>query len=144
MADTLRRRRLVIEDKELDCCLSFDVNEYLIKNYPTLTYKNRQSVWSICQNDDTFDWSDIEAQLDDTVLELAETDPTVVLPEEDLSAEPDEDTFNDFVDALGNYLVDYWDDIDEDVDELTDLILQGIDKIVEDYYDEDDQDKSDD
>ena len=37
MADTLRRRRLVIEDKELDCCLSYDVNEYLIKEYPTLS-----------------------------------------------------------------------------------------------------------
>ena len=144
MSDTLRRRRLVIEDKELDCCLSYDANEYLIKNYPTLSFKQRQSVWSICQNDEGFDWSDVEEQLDDTVLELAEQDPTVVLPPEDLTAEPDEDTFNDFVDALGNYLVDYWDDIDEDVDELTDLILQGIDKIVEDYYEEDDEDESDD
>ena len=144
MSDTLRRRRLVIEDKELDCCLSYDVNEYLIKEYPTLSYKQRQSVWSICQNDDTFDWSDVEAQLDDTVLELAETDPAVVLPPEDLTAEEDEDTFNDFVDALGNYLVDYWDDVEEDVDELTDLIIANIDMIVEDFYTDDDEDESDD
>ena len=47
------------------------------------------------------------------------------------------EAINDFKD----YLIQ---SMNEDVDELTDLILQGIDKIVEDYYEEDDEDESDD
>ena len=82
MPDVSRRRQLVLEDAELDFSVSLDVNEYLIENWPTLTFANRKSVWSICDNDEDFDWSSIEDQIDQAVYDLAEADPKVVLPEE--------------------------------------------------------------
>lgn len=81
----LDRRALYYEnDSEYDPNIVFDINEYLITNWPKLSLKNRRSVWTICQNNDDFDLSSIEDQVDSTVIEFAASDPV-------LSSDPDFD-----------------------------------------------------
>ena len=87
------RRSLYYEsDDGFDPSLSVDVNEYLIENWPTLTLKQRTSVWSLCQNDEDFDYDSIHNQIDDWVYQLAEDDPEVNLGEDDESDEESDDS----------------------------------------------------
>ena len=122
------RRALYNEDDETyDPYISLDVNEYLIDKYPMLSLKRRRSVWSICQNDANFDYSSIEHQINQCVRKLAVKDMTIELP-------PNEQVM---VDLVRKYLEISWEDIPaEDYDELIDHLIDGLDMLVEDYYEE--------
>ena len=129
------RRALYNEDDETyDPYISLDVNEYLIERYPSLSLKNRRSVWSSCQNDDNFDYSAIEHQINQAVRKLAVKDMKIQLP-------PNEQVM---VDLVRKYLEISWEDVPaEDYDELVDYLIDGLDEIVEEYYadDEDEEDE---
>ena len=115
------RRSLYYEDnEEFDPTIIVDVNEYLIEEWPTLTLKNRTSVWSLCQNDEDFDFDSIYEQIDEWVFTLAEQDPDVNLGEDDTSGvgfkdedldddeddeDYDEDDYDDEDDSLDGYLI---------------------------------------
>ena len=86
------RRSLYYEtDDEFNPSLSVDVNEYLIENWPSLSLKQRRSVWSLCQNDEDFDYESIHNQIDAWVYQLAEDNPEVNLGEDAYSDEESED-----------------------------------------------------
>ena len=146
MPDVNRRRQLVLEDAEVDYSVSLDVNEYLIENWPTLTAANRTSVWSMCNNDEDFDWSAVEEQIDNAVYELADVDTSVVLPETDDSEEEEEDNYEAaFTEALLEYLYaawDDWDNIEDDIEDLADIIIDKITEVVDEYYDEDESEST--
>ena len=92
MGAKAERRSLYYEtDDGFDPSLSVDVNEYLIENWPTLTLRQRTSVWSLCQNDEDFDYESIHSQIDDWVYQLAEDDPKVNLGEDAESDEGSDD-----------------------------------------------------
>tara|TARA_R100000406_G_scaffold77882_1_gene58609 strand:+ start:92 stop:658 length:567 start_codon:yes stop_codon:yes gene_type:complete len=105
------RRSLYYEsDTEFNPTLSVDVNEYLITNWPTLNLKQRTSVWTLCQEDEDFDYDSIHDQIDAWVLELAENDPQVNLGDisTDEDIEEDEEFVNDDSDDdedLDGYLI---------------------------------------
>ena len=140
MPDVSRRRQLVLEDAELDFSVSLDVNEYLIENWPTLTFANRRSVWSNCNNNEDFDWSSVEDQIDQAVYDLADTDSSVVIPEDDGGVDVDDDYEEEFTQALLEYLSSAWDDwdnVEDDIDDLASIIIDKITEAVDEYYDED-------
>ena len=71
MATPAERRALFFaEDPDYDPCIIFDINEYLIENYPMLTAKQRKGCWTNVQNDEDFDFGEIEDQVDEWVEEL--------------------------------------------------------------------------
>ena len=109
MAKSERRALYYEGNEEFDPSISVDVNEYLIEHWPTLTLKNRTSVWTLCQNDEDFDFDSIYEQIDDWVYTLAEEDPNVDLGEEDEGDEDDEDEEDeedfDEDDSLDGYLI---------------------------------------
>ena len=109
-AKTERRSLYYESDEEFDPTISVDVNEYLIENWPSLTLKNRTSVWHLCQNDEDFDYDSIYEQIDDWVFQLAEDDPNVNLGEddervEDQDQDEDEDDDDDEDESLDGYLI---------------------------------------
>ena len=146
MPDVTRRRQLVLEDAELDFSVSLDVNEYLIENWPTLTFANRRSVWSMADNDENFDWSSIEEQIDEKVWELADQDPTVETGVfDDGSVDVDDDYEEEFTQALLEYFSSAWTDWEnpeEDIDELGPIIIDKITEVVDNYYDEDESEST--
>jgi len=120
MSAASERRALLLEaDDSYDPFLTIDINEYLIENYPTLTAKNRQSVWHLCQNDEDFDYDSIHNQIDDWVYEYAESDPEVVLED---SSVIDENEDGD-------------EDGDED-DDIESLVYVDVEEYLQDNYDE--------
>jgi len=125
MGAASERRALLLEaDDSYDPFLTIDVNEYLIEEFPTLTAKQRQSVWSLCQNDEDFDYDSIHDQIDDWVYEYAESNPDVVLDLEEEGEEEDkEDTSSD-------------NDSEESDDELDDCLFVDLESYIEDNYDE--------
>ena len=142
MGDAARRRQLVQNDiEDFDCCLTFDVNEYCIENWPTLSFKNRQSVWSSLQCDEEFDWSKVESQIDRFVKEESKTNPRFVLPDTENEIDEDSEETDDLKDALYNYVFAYWDDMDqksdEHLEELFTHLVTTIDEAVDDYYADD-------
>ena len=144
MPDVTRRRHLVQEDKEdFDCCLTFDVNEYLIDNWPTLTFRNRQSVWSICQNNDEFDWDVVEDQIIDCIYDLAEADSTVVLPEEEDGDEDEEDDsfYDDVISSVSNYIEYTYEDMEEESEDFAYFVIDKLDDLLTEYYESDDEDE---
>ena len=65
MGRVSERRALFLEnDPDYDPFVGVDVNEYLIECYPTLTAKQRKSVWTSCQSDVDFDFEAIYEQID--------------------------------------------------------------------------------
>ena len=83
MATQTERRALFYEeDPDFNPCLVFDINEYLIECYPTMSLKQRKSVWSSCQSDPEFDYEPIEDQVDGWVEYLFGSD------EEETEEEP--------------------------------------------------------
>ena len=147
MPDVTRRRHLVQEDKEdFDCCLTFDVNEYLIDNWPTLTFRNRQSVWSICQNDDEFDWDVVEDQIIDCIYDLAEADSTVVLPEQEDADEDEEDDsfYDDVISSVSNYIEYTYEDMEEESEDFAYFVIDKLDDLLTEYYESDDEDEDED
>ncbi len=106
MAKSERRALYYEDNEEFDPSISVDVNEYLIEQWPTLTLKNRTSVWTLCQNDEDFDFDSIYEQIDDWVYTLAEEDPNVDLGEDDEDDEDEEDEEDfDEDDSLDGYLI---------------------------------------
>ena len=125
------RRQLYYEaDQQYDPFIKLDVNEYLIETWPQLSLKQRTSVWTLAQNDDEFDFSLIQDQIDEFVYKLAETDSTIELPpQDDEEDEEQADTEDDgciYIDVV-DYLETAWSN-------LTDEQLDGIyASIMEDY-----------
>lgn len=74
MAAKDRRDRYFRFDNNYDPLLALNVDEYLIKHCPHLSAKQRKSVWITCQNDQSFDWSAVEAQVDKCVEKLTNDD----------------------------------------------------------------------
>ena len=120
MGAASERRALLLEaDDSYDPFLTIDVNEYLIDEFKTLTAKQRQSVWHLCQNDEDFSYDSIHDQIDDWVYEYAESNPDVVLDEiedddSELSEESDEEIETYLSIDVETYLQDNYDEIDED------------------------------
>ena len=144
MPDVTRRRHLVQEDKEdFDCCLTFDVNEYLIDNWPTLTFRNRQSVWSICQNNDEFDWDVVEDQIIDCIYDLAEADSTVVLPEQKDGSEDEEDDsfYDDVISSVSNYIEYTYEDMEDESENFAYFVIDKLDDLLTEYYESADEDE---
>jgi len=153
MGAAAERRALLLEaDDTYDPFLTIDVNEYLIKEFPTLSAKQRQSVWHLCQNDEDFDYDPIHDQIDDWVFEYAESDPNVVLENSSHTAEEedDDDQNEDDLDSLvfvdvEEYLQENFDGFEEDeIPYLLELITYKfdyssvyiqIDRIVSNYND---------
>jgi len=153
MGAAAERRALLLEaDDTYDPFLTIDVNEYLIKEFPTLSAKQRQSVWHLCQNDEDFDYDPIHDQIDDWVFEYAESDPNVVLENSSHTAEEedDDDQNEDDLDSLvfvdvEEYLQENFDGFEEDeIPYLLELITykfdyssvyEQIDQIVSNYND---------
>lgn len=131
MGSKSERRSLYYEDNdEFDPTITVDVNEYLIENWPTLTLKNRTSVWSLCQNDEDFDFDSIFEQIDNWVYHLADEDPNVNLGDEDTSGVGFEDKASDKDDDDD----DEDDDYDEDDDSLDGyLIFDTVGYLCEKY-----------
>ena len=127
------RRALYNEDDETyDPYISLDVNEYLIDKYPMLSLKNRRSVWSSCQNDGNFDYSAVEHQINQRVRKLAVKDMTIELP-------PNEQIM---VDLVRKYLEISWEDVPaDDYDDLVDVLIDGLDALVEEYYEDEDEEE---
>ena len=149
MSNAANRRQLVQEDiEDFDCCLTFDVNEFCIEQWPTLTFKNRQSVWSTLQNDENFDWSAVEDQINNFIHEEAARNPRFVIgnTENETDEEDDQET-DQLKDSLYNYVMANWDDMDQEEDEvLEDLfsyLVTTIDEAVEEYYSDDDDETDD-
>lgn len=121
MGAAAERRALLLEaDDSYDPFLTIDVNEYLIKEFPTLTAKHRQSVWHLCQNDEDFDYDSIHDQVDDWVFEYAESNPDVVLDNSSYTEEePEEED----------------DDDDQDEDNLESLVFVDVEEYLQDNFD---------
>ena len=127
------RRALYHEDDDsYDPYLSLDVNEYLIANFPVLSLKQRRSVWTMAQNDEDFDWSSIEEQVNyyvDRILNASkETDD-------------DEEEYPDIYWALSDYIESNFDNIDTEDEYYPDTLLEIIETldelIIEAFDDED-------
>ena len=131
MGKWTERRSLYYEDDEkYDPYLSLDVNEYLISEWPTLSLKQRRGVWTMAQNDEEFDWSSIEEQVDNYVGQILQ---------EDIDKD-EEDDLNYLHDALATYVQDYWEDVDEDdLDDLVEFVIVAIDNAVDEYYNDDEE-----
>ncbi len=128
MGAASERRALLLEaDDAYDPYLTIDVNEYLIENYPTLTAKNRQSVWHLCQNDEDFDYDSIHDQIDDWVYEYAESNPEVIL-EDSPEQDEDEDDMSENTDA-------------DDEEDIESLVYVDLEEYIEDNYEEIDEDE---
>lgn len=126
MGAASERRALLLEaDDNYDPFLTIDINEYLIEHFTTLTAKQRQSVWSLCQNDEDFDYDSIHDQIDDWVYQFAEDNPDVILDEDD----DDDDSISDDSDEI--------DDEDEDDDDDDESYLSmDLESYLQDNYDE--------
>ncbi len=146
------RRALSAEDSELDTTVFFDINEYLISYWTTLTLKQRQAVWYSCQNDDEFDWSSIEEQIDDWVEALAQGNPDWILPEEDDAPEEElteeeleeqlDDMIEDLKTSIGDYVSTFWDVEDEDeIQTISENLLELINTAVDEEFEDEDEDQ---
>jgi hypothetical protein len=151
MSAASERRALLLEaDDSYDPFLTIDINEYLIENYPTLTAKNRQSVWHLCQNDEDFDYDSIHNQIDDWVYEYAASDPEVVLEDSSVIDENEDSDEDDDIESLvyvdvEEYLQDNYDELnEEELAYIVELITfkfdysnvyEQIDQIISNYVD---------
>jgi len=133
MGAASERRALLLEaDDSYDPFLTIDINEYLIEHFSTLTAKHRQSVWSLCQNDEDFDYDSIHDQIDEWVYQFAEDNPDVILADDD-DDDDDDDSSSDEMSE---------EDEDEDDDDESDSYLSmDLESYLEDNYDEIDQDE---
>lgn len=91
MSANERRALAFGSNPEHNSSISYDVNEYLIEAWPTLPARGRKAVWTLAQNDEEFDFSSIEEQIDQHVWTFSETDPTWTAPESDEEYEEDEE-----------------------------------------------------
>ena len=151
------RRALYYEDDEtFDPTISVDVNEYLIQNYEAVSLKQRRAIWSLCQNDEEFDYSSIEDQIDDWVFKYAETDPEMntTFKDDSNSDSEEEEESDEIEDLIHINIREYLDDSYEDMpsDESDDLIhviqsfidwepvYKQIEVMIDEYYNGDYED----
>ena len=77
MGRSAERRALYYEDDpDYNPFVGVDVNEYLIENHKSLTLKQRRSVWTLCQQDEDFNYDPIYEEIDawvEYVLEQSNT-----------------------------------------------------------------------
>ena len=59
-----RRALYYQDDPDYDPFIGVDVNEYLIQNYEGLTLKQRKAIWTLCQNDEDFNYEPIYEEID--------------------------------------------------------------------------------
>ena len=125
---TERRALYNADDEDFDPYMSLDVNEYLISEWPLLSLKQRRGVWKMAQNDEDFDWSSIEEQIDGYV--------GLVTQEESDNSEDEDEDISYLTDAVSDYIYDYWDEAENDkkIDDLVDLVVAAIDKLVDEHY----------
>ena len=139
MPNNERRNLYYAFDEGHDPSITLDINEYLIDEWPTLTLKARTAVWTVCQNNEDFDMSSVEDQIDDAVYTVAEQSPElgIELPAED---DDDEDDADELTDALYDFVSNYYDEDldDEQIDDYVDDLYQ----LVIDYLDGEDGDDS--
>ena len=90
MSKNERRALFYSSNLDHDPYIQLDINEYLIETWPQLNLKQRKCVWTLCQNDEEFDFSDIEAQVDSWVYEFADSVSDLDLPEPEEEEEEDE------------------------------------------------------
>ena len=65
MGRSSERRALYYEDDpDYNPFVGVDVNEYLIEHHKTLTLKQRRSVWTLCQQDEDFNFDPIYEEID--------------------------------------------------------------------------------
>ena len=96
MTSATERRALYYEnDDSHDPMISVDINEYLIEEWPKLTLAQRKAVWTLCQNDEEFDFDPIYEQIDTMVVQLAETDKTIDLSDVEIIDDDEEDEYED-------------------------------------------------
>ena len=121
MPNNERRNLFYQFDEGHDPLITIDVNEYLIDEYPTLSLKARKAIWTIAQNDEEFDFSSIEEQIDEYVEQAAEENPElgIELPEEPELTDEEQEALDaqadeDLRDALIEYVENYYEDIEED------------------------------
>ena len=116
----LNRRLLHKESTGLDLTLTLDVEEYLIEEWPTLNATQRKSVWAMASNDEDFDWSDIQDQIDDYVGEILQ---------EEFDDEEDED--EEWSELDNCVWVDIYEHLDaydgDDLDEMVEYIQEKFD-----------------
>lgn len=136
MATAAHRRQLIQSEIEgFDPCLTFDVNEYLITNWPTLTAKNRQTVWSSLQRSEEFDWSPIIDQIDQFIYEEAERNSRFVIPDTELESD---DVDSLLADCLWEYAYENWDGVEDlpqdEIDQLFEALITTIDEVLNDFF----------
>ena len=126
MGAKIRRQLFYANDTEYKPTIKVDINEYLIKHWPQLTLKQRQSVWTIAQSD-AIDFEPIHEQIDEIVWELSEQDENLILPEEDGD--------DDQIEAGDVIEIDVLQHLEIEFPSLTEDQAQTIaDYIVEDFY----------
>lgn len=142
MPNAAVRRQLCQEETEgYDANLTFDVNEYLIQSWPKLTFKNRQSIWTIFQED--IDFNDIENQIDDYIEEhFPNLEKAVEEDDDDDDDDEDESVYDDLYDAIWYYVQDGWDGFEDEevLDELVVKMIEWLDTCVDEYWDDDEDD----
>jgi|TARA_B100002051_G_scaffold274923_1_gene317277 hypothetical protein len=122
MGSQSERRNLYYEENDqYDPLISVDVNEYLIECWPTLTLKQRTSVWTLCQNDEEFDYTSVHDQIDDHVYKLAESDSEVNLGDDSSDYEEYDDDEND-------------DDTDDEDESLDGYLIVDVVTYLSDKY----------
>jgi len=144
MGAASERRALLLEaDDSYDPFLTVDVNEYLIDEFKTLTAKQRQSVWHLCQNDENFSYDAIHDQIDDWVYEYAESNSDVVLEtstdDSELTEEEEEEEEEEYdqiiYDLMSTHLENEWPDLSEEqVDAISNSLVDKQDEL-KDFFD---------
>ena len=86
-----RRALYYQDDPDYDPFIGVDINEYLIENYEGLTLKQRRAIWTLCQNDEDFNFDPIYEEIDAWVAHVTGEDVT---DETDSEAEDSEDVSN--------------------------------------------------
>ena len=87
-----RRALYYQDDPDYDPFIGVDINEYLIENYEGLTLKQRRAIWTLCQNDEDFNFDPIYEEIDAWVAHVTGED---VEDETDSEAEDSKDVSDD-------------------------------------------------
>lgn len=92
MTDHLRRQLHYKNQRGYDPYISFDIDTYLVETFPTMSPKDRKSIWTTCQSSFEIDWEDIEEQILDCVYELFDDKYIEIVEDDD---EFDDDSSRD-------------------------------------------------
>ena len=75
MASKDRRALFREYDENYDPFVGINADEYLIENYPRMSYTYRRAVWSTIQSDPDFDYEPLWDLVDSVVEDLADNYP---------------------------------------------------------------------